>query len=253
MTKFFRRIRQLLLSERRFGKYLPYAIGEITLVVIGILVALQINNWNQNRIENGIELELLIACQEGLEKDLSDANFNMNSHTEGIKAANYVIAALASSDAYNIDTIARKMSDAMMPTLFVHSTSAFEAIKSKGVNIISNGDLRNKIIEVYDSMYRFFLSSEQNYYDNIEYGIKTILPSRFEEAYNNDLQKPGLPGSIMPLNFEALKSDQEFFFYLKTLRNRAHILLEFHYAQLQADITNLINELEQEIKLIEAQ
>ena len=51
MIKFFRRIRQKLLSENKFSKYLFYAIGEIILVVIGILIALQINNWNENRKE----------------------------------------------------------------------------------------------------------------------------------------------------------------------------------------------------------
>lgn len=49
MIKFFRHIRQKLLSENKFSRYLLYAIGEIVLVVIGILIALQINNWNENR------------------------------------------------------------------------------------------------------------------------------------------------------------------------------------------------------------
>ncbi len=49
MIKFFRHIRQQLLSEGKTGKYLKYAIGEIVLVVIGILIALQINNWNETR------------------------------------------------------------------------------------------------------------------------------------------------------------------------------------------------------------
>ena len=52
MIKFFRKIRQSSLMENKTGKYFKYAIGEIVLVVIGILIALQINNWNQNRIEN---------------------------------------------------------------------------------------------------------------------------------------------------------------------------------------------------------
>lgn len=50
MIQFFRKIRQRLLSENRFTKYLVYALGEIILVMIGILLALQVNNWNDNRI-----------------------------------------------------------------------------------------------------------------------------------------------------------------------------------------------------------
>ena len=53
MIKFFRKIRQQLLTENKFSKYMIYAIGEIILVVIGILIALGINNWNENRKKIG--------------------------------------------------------------------------------------------------------------------------------------------------------------------------------------------------------
>jgi hypothetical protein len=59
MLKFFRKIRQNLLSEGKTGKYLKYAFGEIILVVIGILIALQINNWNENRKNRLLEQQLL--------------------------------------------------------------------------------------------------------------------------------------------------------------------------------------------------
>ncbi len=60
MIKFFRNIRLKSLTENKFGKYLTYAAGEIILVVIGILIALQINNWNQDRINN-IEKKALLS------------------------------------------------------------------------------------------------------------------------------------------------------------------------------------------------
>ncbi len=64
MIKFFRKIRQKLLTENKFSKYLIYAIGEIVLVVIGILIALQINNWNQERIDNSKEKAYLFNLQK---------------------------------------------------------------------------------------------------------------------------------------------------------------------------------------------
>ena len=66
MIKFFRKIRQQLLSENKFSKYLIYAIGEIILVVIGILIALQINNWNENRKQQRQEQKLLVSLKTDL-------------------------------------------------------------------------------------------------------------------------------------------------------------------------------------------
>ena len=59
MIKFFRKIRQNLLMKNKTGKYFKYAIGEIVLVVIGILIALQINNWNEQRKDNIKEQAML--------------------------------------------------------------------------------------------------------------------------------------------------------------------------------------------------
>ena len=79
MIKFFRHIRQRLVSENKFSKYLLYAIGEIVLVVIGILIAIQINNKNEeNKIEdemNGIYQSIvdeLEADIQTLDKILPD-------------------------------------------------------------------------------------------------------------------------------------------------------------------------------------
>ena len=69
MIKIFRRIRQQLLSENKISRYGFYAVGEIILVVIGILIALQINNWNEKRKEKFIERELLTYTIENLKTD----------------------------------------------------------------------------------------------------------------------------------------------------------------------------------------
>ena len=61
MINFFRKIRQKLLSENKFSIYMLYAIGEIVLVVIGILIALQINNWNEFKKERVKEQKILAS------------------------------------------------------------------------------------------------------------------------------------------------------------------------------------------------
>ena len=65
MIKFFRHIRRSLINQNNMGKYFKYAIGEILLVVIGILIALQINNWNEGRKTHAKELEILVGFKNG--------------------------------------------------------------------------------------------------------------------------------------------------------------------------------------------
>ena len=72
MIQFFRKIRRVLLNENKFTKYLLYAMGEISLVVIGILLALQINSWNEQQKRVKLAREYLINISYDLKKDTSD-------------------------------------------------------------------------------------------------------------------------------------------------------------------------------------
>ena len=70
MIKFFRKIRRNLLSEGKTGKYLKYALGEIILVVIGILIALSINNWNQERQQKKVLNNIYATIKADLKQDI---------------------------------------------------------------------------------------------------------------------------------------------------------------------------------------
>lgn len=72
MFKFFRNIHQRMITQTRFSKYLIYAIGEIVLVVIGILIALQVNNWNENRKQHYKEI---LAAEQLLQDAVADSSF----------------------------------------------------------------------------------------------------------------------------------------------------------------------------------
>ncbi|MBC2846385.1 DUF6090 family protein [Winogradskyella flava] len=89
MIKFFRRIRYQLMNENKTGKYFKYAIGEILLVVIGILIALQINNWNENRINSNKETAILANIHKEFQqnrKQLDSVVFgHRRSHTNSAK------------------------------------------------------------------------------------------------------------------------------------------------------------------------
>ena len=80
MLRFFRKMRSALIPESRFGRYFFYALGEIVLVVIGILIALQVNNWNNNRIQNKQEIfylnQLLVDFQKNEAEAKSEIRFS---------------------------------------------------------------------------------------------------------------------------------------------------------------------------------
>ena len=90
MIKFFRKIRQNLLSEGKTGKYLKYAIGEIVLVVIGIMIALSINNWNEGRKET-IKLKKAI---ESVYSDLVSDRLLINEGLPLVDQRNTIITNL---------------------------------------------------------------------------------------------------------------------------------------------------------------
>lgn len=98
MIKFFRQIRFKLMSENRTGKYLKYALGEIILVVIGILIALQINNSNEtNQNRKKIE-QILVDIQSDLILHGLEANDHFNNHIYEDSVQNIIL-----SNAYTID------------------------------------------------------------------------------------------------------------------------------------------------------
>ena len=78
MIKFFRKIRLDIMEKNKTGKYIKYAIGEIILVVIGILIALYINNWNENRLEKNEVANYFKQMKTELESDITHFNNDLS-------------------------------------------------------------------------------------------------------------------------------------------------------------------------------
>ena len=149
MIKFFRKIRQQLLSEKKFSKYLTYAIGEIILVVVGILIALSINNWNiknQDRKTNKINLE---ALQREFIENKNILNELMELNTSNIDGATKMIEAFKSgvSDTISEKTIAYMAYQTLGKEInFTPNTGVLSEIISSGdLKLIQNQDLKHKL------------------------------------------------------------------------------------------------------------
>ncbi|TXG36878.1 DUF6090 family protein [Seonamhaeicola maritimus] len=160
MIKFFRKIRQKLLAENRFSKYLLYAVGEIVLVVIGILIALQINTWNQEKANQKLEVKILKELKRNLKKDLIEITSDIGVMDENQIRLGEVIKELKNnvnpSDEFYNNVAALKRVPHFDPI-----KSAYEFLHSKGVDIISNDSLREIISNHYELNYPYY-----NKYEN---------------------------------------------------------------------------------------
>jgi hypothetical protein len=168
MIKFFRKIRQKLLSENKFSKYLLYAIGEIILVVIGILIALQINNQNIYKQERSIEKTYLIALQEEFEVNINKLDEIIDLNTNLIDNTDKLIEVFRKNV---MDTISEKT---VVNYFFETFSSEVNYTPSKGVltEIISSGNL--KLIqnqELKQKLASFESSLEQIYHQENEINI----------------------------------------------------------------------------------
>jgi hypothetical protein len=169
MIKFFRKIRQRLLTENKFNKYLLYAIGEVILVVIGIMIALQVNNWNQDRISNSFENSYLLRLKSEITSDTTlfksqivinqEKNNKIQRFTNLLNSENSISLEL-------VDATEKYFENAWYIPLFNPTMATFEDLSSSGkLEVISNVSLRIKIIDLYTAyiLWKEGLASNNNW------------------------------------------------------------------------------------------
>jgi hypothetical protein len=158
MIKFFRKIRQNLLTENKFSKYLLYAIGEIILVVIGILIALSINNWNENKKSKNQLNNIYNEVKLNLKADLSNIDDAIKKYEQLELRLKTMI-----TDEYSrilLDSInATNYSDCIPCKGEINTFISFEA-QDKGLELLKtyndyntteNKELSNEIIQFYSN------------------------------------------------------------------------------------------------------
>tara|TARA_R100000935_G_scaffold8302_7_gene17527 strand:+ start:157620 stop:158351 length:732 start_codon:yes stop_codon:yes gene_type:complete len=148
MIKFFRKIRQKMLSESKFSKYLLYAIGEIILVVIGILIALQINNWNENQKSKKDEQYVLTEVLKNLEEDAVLVDEIIIQRQKAKKAIT-VLQNFVNSETRGYDSLQYQMVNLLTFERYYPINNAYEILKSKGLQLSKN-ELTTKISRYYD-------------------------------------------------------------------------------------------------------
>ncbi|WP_445383632.1 DUF6090 family protein [Robiginitalea sp. IMCC43444] len=201
MLRFFRQIRQRLLTDNKVSKYLLYAVGEILLVVIGILIALQIDNWNELRKETLKERALLRELQANLETNVENLESDIKIQITGASAIHFLLDHLDNKRAY-IDTLDYLFQEADYVPEAVLSSSAFETLKSSGLGLVGNDSLRKGIIDLFEVKYPYLMQETRRLEDQLWTTTSVPLYQRYfrREA----------TGRAHPTNYEALLNDDEF-------------------------------------------
>ncbi len=150
MIKFFRQIRKDLMEKNKTGKYFKYAIGEIVLVVIGILIALQISNWNETRKNRQFESEILALIDNNLVQDSISLSVELNKAKLGIATTDRLLHQV-NQGIYN-DSLNYMMGKIINFQRFKSQSSAFEVLKSKGIENITDNTLQLALISYHDEI-----------------------------------------------------------------------------------------------------
>jgi len=149
MIKFFRKIRQRLLNENRFSKYLLYATGEIVLVVIGILIALQINNWNENKKQQKEVQNALMEIKNDLILDQMVLHEALNRKNEEYDKQQRVIDILDHKKEM-VQDFDKLLGHLMLKRNVEFTKNGFDLLKDMGIGKIEDDDFRIKLTSYYD-------------------------------------------------------------------------------------------------------
>ena len=275
MAKIFRKLRFVFIEKKEVRNYLFYAIGEIILVVIGILIALQINALYQDQQRDNLENTLLgqvrfeiLEIYEDIWRDAESLHLGNKSHYH-IKE--YIDRDLPYSDSLCFDFYWLKMDEYVYPT-----NAAYDRLKEEGLDIIDNDTIRMALQALYEGHFPRLIKNNSftpdisavfdDYYQN-SFKPNSDLTLRFDYQLPTDtvgkrtysgvyFEYPSVDRQYgneytigyVPLNFETLKKDPKFLMLLEqTKRYRDNKL--GHYASVRAIIKLAIKTIERELEL----
>ena len=231
MLKFFRKIRQNLIDQGDAKRYLLYAIGEILLVMIGILLALQVNNWNENRKAQIQEMETLRDIKKNLESDIVNLDSIISMYRERLSYFKKVDPTflLPKEDIVPIaDTSTQLNYGWLMSRIQSFRSNQGDYLKMRGQ--ISNKALYTNIQNLYNGM----IGGGMSIYETIKAREDNLNWHRAYEKKHQPYQK------ISDLKDPQFLAELDYFFgamrlycfYLNSTKNRMQALIKEVEAEL---------------------
>ncbi len=262
MIKFFRRIRQQLLSENKFSKYLVYAIGEIVLVVIGILIALSINNWNRQRLDSNLEAQYYKRLLDDVSEEKAILEAVINYSYQVVYHAKKAIAVFENSPDASpnpVENLVDMYQASQLQDPNPASSTYKELIASGQINLLQNDSLKATLMRYYETdwmetgVFKLTNRYRENLRGKMPDAIQTAIRSQCGDIYNKirNSYLTSLPPSCDIALDATLAANA-----VSELRNDESLKEDLRYLignemGKQVDVSTAIRQLEEVITLLE--
>jgi len=210
---------------------------ETLAVVVGILIAFALDNWNDLRQQQELELRTLVELRNALQSDLEDIVHNSNRHKNAQNSCEILIGHMESKLPYH-DSLAKHFGYMSDMTVFVPHIGPYETLKTKGLDLISNDSIRLHLSEYYEEDIKLALTVE---------GINLSVIPDIRQRHYQHFDDWTFLGPAIPHNYELLSEDREFLSYLKHTASARNYESRMFSLRLDPSCRNLINDIEKEI------
>jgi hypothetical protein len=235
MPVILKNIRRKLAAQNRAAAYIRYAIGEILLIVIGILIALAINNWKDQQKENTLELTILSQIKDRVQSDSLELQ-TMIRHIEKINQTTLDLKRYMKEGKPYRDSLKASFSMISFFPDFHPDQTPFDRLLDAGINIVKNDSLRSLIPRYFRSIIHY-----ENVFQTFPMDVyfrNKIYPKYFK-SFSWDPQK-----GCVPKDYRALTHSDNFFVALDYVINdtRFYKSVYLHVAHQNAILLNLLKK-----------
>ena len=233
MFSYLRKIRRDLIKEGNLKRYLAYAVGEVIIVVIGILLALYLNNWNQQRTEIKLELQYYQSIKIQLNEDLTTLYGEINYNQNFLNQFSFAKKLILLNDKSKADTLGKITLNMVRFSDFRRKSNIYQTLVNSGEIVLINN---NKITEKLQSL-------EENY---------TYI-NRLEENHASIIFSQIIPEITQIIQFDPLKIMDMTFLFSYKFQNSLDLLIVLMnekmdvYKQAQNEIISTIKLIDIEL------
>ena len=206
MIRFFSKMRYKLAAQNKVASYIRYAVGEILLVVIGILIALQVNNWNQARILKKQEKILLAEIHAEFQYNKTELGNNLMRNSQAYNSLKKIKELFPIDlQTINLDSLGDYLGRSIFTGNYDYSNTGLQKMKmAASYDIISNEELRNLLLE-WEVVLADYLETEKNTLNHLQEQYTPILSNHFTRPYFKGLKDPRAKLEFLTtIEFESL-------------------------------------------------